>query len=492
MTNLPVSQQVAAKELMSRRLARKSLLHFTLRTFPKYRPEPVHVLLCEWLDKVVNREINRLIIIAPPQHGKSQLVSVQLPPFWLGRHPNHPVILTSYAANLAANMSKKARAVVESAEYMRLFPDARIDPSSRAVEDWSLATPNIGSMLSAGLGGAITGRGAGLGIIDDPVENWEQAQSQTYRDRAWEWWKTTFRTRIWEDGAIIVIMTRWHEDDLVGRLLLHQNDDPLAGRWTIVRLPAVAETQAERDDSNKRLGQPEGELDPLGRAAGDPLSPGRYSKEALASLKRDVGNAAWYSEYQGTPRPMEGNRFKREWFTIVDIVPRAALRCRYWDKAASITDEACFTAGVLLACTPDGMEYIEDVVRGKWTTHQREEVIKQTAQMDSLRYYNAVQVRVEQEPGSGGLDSARDSIQNLAAYPVSADKVTGSKDVRLEPFARQAEAGNVRLLAGLCNGAYIDEMCSIPNGTFRDQADATAGAHNALKVSLGSATLQRY
>lgn len=430
------------------------------------------------------------MIFAPPQHGKSELVSVRFPAYWLGRRPNDPVILASYGADLAYSKSRQARAIVESSEYIDLFPDLRTRRDSRAVDHWELQSPARGGMLAAGVGGPITGHGARLGVIDDPFENWEQAQSQTIRDKVWEWWRTTYRTRIWEDGCIILIMTRWHEDDLAGRLLAEQG-----GQWTVLRLPAVAETQAERDTNNQRLGLPTGCPDPLGRAPGDPLCPQRYSKEALEALQKDVGSLGWTAEYQGAPRLPEGNRFRRAWFPIVDAAPHYAQRIRYWDKAGT-ADAGAYTSGVLVARSADGITYIEDVVRGQWSSGERNRVMKQTADLDRQTYDNAVVIWHEQEPGSGGKESAEATNRDLAAYPVFADKVTGSKDVRIEPFAAQAEAGNVRLVRGKWNGAYIDELCAIPNGRYRDQADATAGAFNHLalqaEAEYGSSPLTGY
>ena len=333
--------------------------------------------------------------------------------------------------------------------------------------------------MAAGVGGPITGHGARLGIIDDPFENWEQAQSPTIRDKVWEWWRTTFRTRIWEDGAIVLIMTRWHEDDLAGRLLREQAD-----RWAVLRLPALAETQEERDENDRRLGLPTGRLDPLGRRPGEPLCPKRFSLEALEEIRRDVGPLAWAAEYQGVPRAPEGNRFKRHWFPIVDAAPVQARRVRYWDKAGTAGGGA-YTAGVLMA-EAEGIYYIEDVVRGQWSAGQREQVIRQTAELDRQKYGNTVQIWIEQEPGSGGKESAENTIRNLAGFPVFADRVTGDKDIRLEPFAAQAEAGNVRLVRGPWNGVYIEELCAIPNGPYRDQADATAGAFNRLTSAVGA------
>lgn len=459
-------------------MARRHLLNLTNFTFPQYLAEPAHELIALALEQVVSVEAVRLMIFAPPQHGKSELASVRLPAFWLGRHPDDPVILASYAASLAESKSRQARQIVESQEYQALFPGVGTRPDSRAVNRWELFPPHRGSMLAVGVGGPITGHGARLGIIDDPFENWEQAQSLVFRDKVWEWWRTTFRTRIWEGGSIVLIMTRWHEDDLAGRLLLEQGD-----RWNVLRLPALAETQEDRDENCRYLGLPQGQVDPLGRKVGEALCPSRFSREALLELQRDVGTMGWSAEYQGVPRALEGNRLKRPWFPIVGACPAVARRVRYWDKAGTEGGGA-YTAGVLMALTDDRMTYIEDVVHGQWSAGQRETTIRQTAELDAKRYANAVQIWVEQEPGSGGKESAESTVRGLAGYPVHADKVTGEKDVRLEPFAAQAEAGNVKLVRGSWNGPYIEELCAVPNGRYRDQVDATAGAFNKLARPL--------
>jgi predicted phage terminase large subunit-like protein len=458
--------------MKTRREARHSLLHFTRYTFPQYKADPVHALICATLDRVVAGEIRRLMIFAPPQHGKSQLVSVHLPAYWLGRRPDDPVILTSYGATLAERFSREARGIVESADYgWNLFEGVTTRRDSRSVQQWFLASPHRGNLRAAGVGGPITGHGALLGIIDDPFENWKQAQSQTQRDLVWDWYRGTFRTRIWEGGVIILVMTRWHEDDLAGRLLQTQPDD-----WVVLRLPALAETQGDRDAAARRMNLSLGDPDPLGRVPGEPLSPGRYSQAELAAIKTDVGPIVWAAEYQGDPRAPEGNWFQRWMFPIVEAVPAQVRRVRYWDKAAT-PGSGKYSAGVLIAVA-GGMVFVEDVVRGRWSSVEREKVVRQTADLDRRR--GMVKVWVEQEPGSGGKESAEATIRNLGGFDVEADKVTGDKDSRLLPFHAQAQAGNVKLVRGNWNGAYIEEMCAVPTGSFRDQADATAGAYNKL------------
>lgn len=481
-----ITPEEAAAELLRRREARRKLIPFTKYTYPQYIDEPAHHLMGDTLDKVVSGEITRLMIFAPPQHGKSELVSVRLPAFWLGNRPDDPVILSSYGASLAEDKGRQARDLVESEEYRRLFPEVGTYRGSRAVQMWRL-TDNRGFMLSVGVGGPVTGRGAMLGLIDDPFENWEQAQSETYRNKVWDWYRATFRTRVWEGGAIVMIMTRWHEDDLAGRLLADQGD-----KWHVLRLPAMAETQKDRDANDEYLRLPTGRPDPLGRGPGEPLCPIRFSKAALEELKDDVGSMAWSAEYQGVPRPPEGNFLKRHWFRIVDVAPaRVKLRVRYWDFAAS-ENAGAYTAGVLMSITTDDEFYIEDVVRGQWSTGQRDRTMLQTAQLDETAYGKGkVEIYFEKELGSSGVDAATAVIKMMQAYPIHADPATGSKITRAGPLRSQAEAGNVYLVKGSWNKAYLDEAGVFPNGTYKDQVDGTSGAMGKLIGLKRSRTTSR-
>jgi len=451
------------RELAARTLARRRLLDFTTYTYKQYQPEPVHALIGDALENVLAGHITKLMIFAPPQSGKSELVSVRFPAFWLSKRPESPIILTSYGADLAHSKSKEVLSIIQSPTYQILFPGLELDPKRHATQNWKLHG-HRGGMVAAGVGGPITGHGAILGIIDDPFENWEAAQSPTVRKR------------VWENGAIILIMTRWHADDLAGRILEQQGAE-----WTVLRLPATAESQRDRELNDRYLGLPVGEADPLGREEGEPLCPARFSADALAQIRHDVGSMVWSAEYQGVPRPAEGNQFKRHWFPVVEAAPVDAQRIRYWDKAGT-EDGGDYTAGVLMA-EAQGLYYVEDVVRGQWSAHQRETIIRQTAELDAGRHGNTVKVWLEQEPGSGGKDSATSTVRNLAGFPVQAQIVSGSKAVRATPFAAQCEAMNVRLVRGGWNGAYIEELCAFPNGVNDDQVDGSSGAFN--KLALG-------
>ena len=480
----PYTDKISKQELrrqVEQELARRDLLHFTTYTNPAYKVDPVHRLIAGALTDLESRapgQADRLMMFAPPQHGKSELTSVRFAAWWLGRNPDLPVAIISYGASLALDKSKQVRAIVRSDEFHELFPNVQIAKDSGAAEMWGLQG-HAGLLNATGIDGAITGKGFGCLIIDDPHKDWAETQSPVMRRRVQEFIRGTMVTRLRQGGVIVLIMTRWNEDDAAGYLL---REDQGYGDWRVLRLPALAETQAERDANNQFAGLLDqvGQADPLGREPGEVLAPQIFDLKTLLKKKREVGSVAWAAEYQGVPRAAEGNRFKREFFGIVDVAPAMAARVRYWDKAGSESDGACYTAGVLIARDKHGLFYVEDVVRARLTAYRREELILQTAQLDASKHNNSVKIWIEQEPGSGGLESAQNTVRMLAGYPIEADRPTGDKDTRLEPFAAQCEAGNVKLVKGLWNAAYIDEMISIPNGQYRDQGDATSGSFNKL------------
>ncbi len=304
-------------------------------------------------------------------------------------------------------------------------------------------------------------------IIDDPIKSREEAQSLTYREKVWDWYTNDLYTRLEPGGAMILVMTRWHEDDLAGRILNSEEADA----WRIVRLPALAES---------------GDL--LGRLPGEALNVERYPVEELAKIRSVLGSWAFEALYQQRPMPAEGGLFKREWFSkFIDAAPvQVEARTRYWDRAATAGD-GDYSVGVKMSRLADGQYVIEDVVRGQWNTGERDRIIKQCAETDPL----GTRIYVEQEPGSSGVDSVKALIRLLAGYPVFADRVTGSKTVRAEPFSAQCEAGNVMLVRAKWNAAFLDELLSFPNGAHDDQVDASAGAFNALQGGAGLAEFYR-
>lgn len=430
-------------------LARESLLAFTRATFPKYSFATHLYKIAGALSAVESGRVRRLIVTIPPRHGKSELVAVRFPAWYLGRNPDHRVILASYAADLAQRFSRQGRAVIQSELYDRLFPGVALAQDSRSVDAWDIAGRR-GGLKAVGVGGPLTGHGANLLLIDDPVKNREEAASQIYRESVWNWYTSTAYTRLEDSASIVVVMTRWHEDDLVGRLLAAQSD-PAADQWTILHMPALSET-------------------------GDALWPEKYDAEALASIKANIGAYDWESLYQGNPTPREGAFFKVGLIEIVDAIPSHARRCRGWDKGAT-AGGGDPTAGTKLA-TADGIYYIEDLVHGQWDTGERDRNIRQTAELDGLECAQWG----EQEPGSGGKDAARNFIQLLAGFNVFVAPSTTNKEARADGFSAQVNAGNVKMLRGAWNKLALEEMRTFPLGKHDDIVDGASGAFNWLAM----------
>ncbi|SDM20278.1 terminase large subunit domain-containing protein [Halarsenatibacter silvermanii] len=233
--------------------------------------------MCEKLEAVERGEIDKLMIFMPPRHGKSEVASKKFPAWYLGRHPDREIILTSYAADLAYDFSRIARNTLWE-QGLNIF-GKELASDSKAVKKWNIEGYR-GGLAAAGVGGPITGRGADVAIIDDPVKNWEEAASEVYREKVWNWYQTVLRTRLSPGGAIVLIMTRWHEDDLAGRLLERE-----AKKWEIINFPAIAE-----------------EKDILGREIGEVLWPDRYPQESIMDIKGTMLDRLFASLYQQKPR----------------------------------------------------------------------------------------------------------------------------------------------------------------------------------------------
>lgn len=468
-------EQLEAKNIQ-RQAARESLQAFTTYTKPDYEVNWHHQVLCQYLDEFVAGRIRRLMVFMPPRHGKSELVSRRLPAYILGRNPDAQIIACSYSSDLASRMNRDVQRIIDDESYHAIFPGTQLFGANvRTVARGTyLRNSDIfevvgrgGFYRSAGVGGGITGMGFTYGIIDDPIKNRMDAESETIRENLVEWYTSTFYTRQEKHGAILITCTRWHQDDLAGRLLeLGRSDD--GDQWTIVDFPAIKEHDENPEDI---------------RAVGEALWPNKYNEERLAKIKTVLGEYQWSALYQQHPAPAEGGMFKRAPLEIVEAVPAGGRWVRWWDRAAT-PRKGDFSVGVLMLATPAGLYYIVDVQRGQWASDDRNSIMLQTAALDAQRTRNECVIWTEQEPGSSGLDMARALTKMLAGYPINYEPSTGSKEIRAMPFAAQWNAGNVKVLRGPWNQAYLDEMTSFPFGTNDDQVDASSGAFNKLAIGF--------
>lgn len=399
----------------------------------------------EVLDRVSRGECKRLMLNMPPRHGKSEMVTVRYAVWRLERDPTLRVILGAYNATFVSKLGRKARRIAE--KRLDLAHDRT------AVDDWE--TAQGGGMRAVGVGGGITGQGGDLIIIDDPVKSREEAESEAYRNKCWDWYTDDLYTRLEPGGAVILIMTRWHEDDLAGRILASEK----GSEWEVINLPALAE-----------------ENDPLGRKEGEALCPERYDVAALEDIKATQGGYSFDALYQGHPTPREGAFFKVGKIEIVDAAPAGLRLVRAWDTAATEGD-GDYTAGVKVGIGEDGYTYVVDVVRGQWSTDYRNATMRQTAELDGAGVF----VRYAEDPGSAGKDQSRYLGQKVFnGFRFEAVRVSGDKVTRAEPFSSQVNAGNVRVVRGAWNRAFIEELRGFPLGKHDDQVDGASDAYTKL------------
>lgn len=283
----------ATQELARRELARRSLKHYTLYNFPDFKVNWHHEELFNYLEKVERGELKRLMVIMPPRHGKSEIGSIQFPSWLIGRNKNRQIIEASYSLDLAADFGRQVRNLVADPVFNQIFPGVTLSQDSQSKSKWN--TNAKGSYNAVGVGGALTGKGAQFLIVDDPIKNRKDADSPLVRENLWRWYRSTARTRLSPDGAIVIIETRWHDGDLIGRILEEGGDD-----WTVLHYPAIAESE-----------------EPY-RQIGEALWPSQYSLENLESVKRDIGTYEFSSLYQGNPINEETQEFKQEWFQYKD------------------------------------------------------------------------------------------------------------------------------------------------------------------------------
>jgi len=270
---------------------RYSLIDFSIILDKNYKPNFHHEKIANALERVESGEIKRLIIQMPPRHGKSQLASINFPAWYLGRNPDKEIITASYSADLAIDFGSKTRDVVSDELYKEIF-ETRLKQDEQNKAKWK--TNKKGSYTSVGVGGPLTGRGANVLIIDDPIKNREEAESETIRKKVWDWYTSTAYTRLEKNGAIIVIMTRWHLDDLAGRLLDYEEHG--GEHWEVISFPAVAEQDEDY------------------RKEGEALWPAKYDIDALMNIKQNIGAYDWNALYQQNPIHSDTQEFKREWF----------------------------------------------------------------------------------------------------------------------------------------------------------------------------------
>lgn len=438
--------------------ARKGLSYFTLHTKPDYLLGWVHKEICDELDRflqdVADKKSPRLIITMPPRSGKSELVSRRFPAFALGRNPELQIIATSYSSDLSQRFNRDVQRVIDDEKYFDLFSNTRLSNSrvrtdSRGsyirTSDLFEIVGHAGAYRSCGVGGGITGQGADILIIDDPIKDRAQAGSKTIRDSIWDWYTSTAYTRLSPGGGVIVMATRWHTDDLIGRLIQRMGE---GDTFRIVNYPAIAEH------------------DELHRKAGEALHPERYPLSTLLQIQKTIGSRDWEALYQQHPVPDGGALFKLEWFrrwTATSLPPEFDHTLMSWDMTFKDSKNSDYVVGQVWGKKGPNF-YLLDQVRGQWDFVKTKEMVRVLAH----KWPRVVRKLVEDKAnGSAVISELKSTVSGFV--PITP---TESKEARASSVTPYFEAGNVFIpedSAAPWVPHYVSELLEFPAGSHDDQ-----------------------
>ncbi|MDT7952986.1 MAG: phage terminase large subunit [Acetobacteraceae bacterium] len=421
-----------------------------------HAPAAHHRLLIRELEGLAAGRWDRLMLLLPPGSAKSTYASLIFPPWFLANRPWAHVIAASHTASLARSFGRGVRALIQEHES-RL--DLYLDPANRSAGRFGVI--GGGSYFATGVRGPITGRRADLLLIDDPVKSQAEADSGAARDHLWDWFRSDLVTRLKPGGRVVLVMTRWHPDDLGGRLLQS------ADAWRVVRLPALAEAD-----------------DALGRPVGAPLWPEWEDEAALRRKRAVLGDRTFEALFQQSPRSSGGRLFKIAQLPIV-MEEAAGTQVRAWDLAA--TQDGDFTAGILLTRTSEGGFQVNDVRRFQGGPEMVVQIIRETAERDGV----SVTVGLPQDPGQAGRAQIAYLTKALAGFRVVSSRESGSKETRAMPVASQVNAGTVSLLRGSWNRDFLEELQDFPGGAKDDQVDALSRAFSMVLEPASPAKLRK-
>ena len=453
---------------------RSDFTAFKRFAWSSYQHQPHLALIDSYLKQVARyietdgkEGIANLRIELPPRHGKTITCARLFPAWFLGRNPEKRVILASYGQSLATKNSRAVRSVVRQPRFSQVF-GVSLAEDSHAKDAWDLATPHEGGLDSVGKGGALTGKGAHLIITDDLVKSRAEVESALTRERDWDWFTNDLLTRKQPGAAHISIMTRWHNDDIHGRLDIQQGE-----AWTKLVLPALAE-----------------ENDPMGRQPGEALCPPWFDRQALLDTQAKIGEYPFGSLYQQAPTARTGGLFKRHNLQTIEYYqPTHRDRVvRFWDLALSERTSADYTVGVRMRWQPDGRWIVEDVQRVQKEWDQIPDFIEAVA----LRDGRSVPVGIETAFFQSRAVKALLKRESLMGYRIAGIAPDADKYTRALPFAARVGERMVHVLSRPWTQDYIDELLAFPLGGHDDQVDASSGAYTMLEKAPIQATTQRY
>lgn len=409
------------------------------------------------LMRMTKGELRKVYFSVPIRHGKTEHNSVSYAAYRLEKNPGFRWLVGSYNQRMAEKISRAIRKLARSR-------GVQISKERDTAAEWE--TTSGGGVRALGAGTGSAGLNADGIIIDDPIGNREDAESQAYRDQVWDWITNDIMSRAEPHTIVLFTMSRWHGDDPAGRLM-----DRQAELWTVVDMQGVCE---------------EPEKDPLGRIKGEALWPEHRGDEWLREKRIELGEYGFASLIQGRPRPREGGMFKWEWWGLMEAVPTQGPMVRYWDlagtKPKNKQHDPDYSAGALLCRMQDKRTAVVDIARFRMDVHARDAKLEEICIADRTTYGGRVVWWIETEAGIAGEERTAELVRRLQArgMPVYTERPTGKKELRWEPLASKAGAGNVVLCPGGWRDAFRLEAADAPNGLHDDQLDAAAGADAKL------------
>lgn len=426
-----IQKELFLQRELTKRKARRSLKHFVGYTMPKYNFNWHHDYLIEKLQDFANGTIKKLMVFMPPQHGKSQLVSRHLPAFLLGIDPNIKIASCSYNATFASKFNRDVKKIIGSQEYKEIFPETKINESRKRTEtainnaEEFEVLSYIGSYKSVGIGGALTGNTVDVGIIDDPIKDKAEANSEVYRNRVWEWFETVFETRLHNNSQQLITLTRWHYDDLAGRILDRDKDEP--EKWDIVMFPAIKINEDNQNDPRK---------------VGEVLWPEKHSKERIIKIKRK-SKETFNSLYQQDPTEEGGNKIKDYWFKYVEELPKG-LTTDIWIDGA-YTEKTKNDPTGLIATRYDARRNKLYVFDPKFVRMELPELLEFLPGYFKRVLTNTKSKAYIEPKASGKSIKQMGNHQKLGAQfiEISTPLVTEGKESRCQVAAAAFEAGNI-------------------------------------------------
>jgi predicted phage terminase large subunit-like protein len=460
------SKGVVVPASFTERTPAPKLAQFVERTCA-FRLDAWQQHLCARLERLRHEKGQRLLIHAPPQFGKSVIVSQRFPAWMIGCDPTLRVKLACYNIEHATKFSKVLRRLMQGKEYAELFSamDCRLQKNTLQDEWSTLARGQLAdgqsSFKALGLQTGFVGEGADLLVIDDPYSSPQEAMSQTIRDSVWMFWEEAAKVRLTDDTNVVVMFHRYHTDDFAGRLMQEEGLKAEGGQWELLKYSAEC-----TDPAN----------DPIGRKQGEYLSK-RRSNDWYALQKKN--SVVWEGQFQGEPIRREGEFFKPDFIEVIDALPQSVtyIFCRAWDLAGT-EGGGSYTVGILLGRGSDGFWYIVDMVRDQWSSENVETVLLNTAKRDP----QGTMIHLPQDPGQAGKGQAKQLVALLAGFYVVAEAVSGQgdKEVRARGSSAQVNAGNVKMLRADWNHDFREELRGFPKTRYKDIVDAFSDSFNAL------------